>query len=81
MNEIERILGSESESLLGYESRGIGRDHLKLNHNELLDYGAQGLPEAHGRGCAATARDSGRLLLRGGVCGLTGFHPATGNLL
>ncbi|NMT63891.1 class I fructose-bisphosphate aldolase [Marinobacter orientalis] len=30
MNDIERILGSESESLLTYECGGISRDHLHL---------------------------------------------------
>ncbi|MWJ29127.1 class I fructose-bisphosphate aldolase [Halomonas sp. ZH2S] len=30
MDEIERILGGEAESLLGYECRGISRNHLHL---------------------------------------------------
>ncbi|GGY76798.1 class I fructose-bisphosphate aldolase [Marinobacter zhanjiangensis] len=30
MNDIEKILGDEAESLLGYECRGISRNHLHL---------------------------------------------------
>lgn len=36
MNAIERILGSEAESLLGYECRGISREHLHLPGSDFV---------------------------------------------